>query len=253
MAADIFAKLGDIKGESQDSKHKDEIEVLSWSWGVSTSTGSGPGGGGGAGKASFQDLSLTHGFDRASPQLLQACATGQHIKDATITQRKAGKSSHEYLIIKMEHILITGCQTTGSDGQDQLVEQVSLNFKRVGLKYTPQKDDGTGWKHVRALKLPKPVRFVDYSGIDVVGNRVAVVSQESSALWLGRLNPDLTFADDGEVFLFPTWASPGPLEVAAAAVVPDAQALHAPQGSCGPLLVERGDGTTVPMRGGSTT
>jgi type VI protein secretion system component Hcp len=27
--ADIFAKLGDIKGESMDDKHKDEIEVLS--------------------------------------------------------------------------------------------------------------------------------------------------------------------------------------------------------------------------------
>jgi bacteriocin-like protein len=28
-AADIFAKLGDIKAESMDDKHKDEIEVLS--------------------------------------------------------------------------------------------------------------------------------------------------------------------------------------------------------------------------------
>ena len=37
MAADIFAKIGDIKGESLDSKHKDEVEVLSWSWGVSQS------------------------------------------------------------------------------------------------------------------------------------------------------------------------------------------------------------------------
>jgi flagellar hook-length control protein FliK len=27
-ASDIFAKLGDIKGESLDSKHKDEIEVM---------------------------------------------------------------------------------------------------------------------------------------------------------------------------------------------------------------------------------
>jgi type VI secretion system secreted protein Hcp len=33
MAADIFARIGTIKGESQDAKHKDEIEVLSWSWG----------------------------------------------------------------------------------------------------------------------------------------------------------------------------------------------------------------------------
>ena len=35
MGADIFAKIGDIKGESIDDKHKDEIEVLSFSWGVS--------------------------------------------------------------------------------------------------------------------------------------------------------------------------------------------------------------------------
>jgi type VI protein secretion system component Hcp len=27
MAVDMFLKLGDIKGESQDDKHKDEIEV----------------------------------------------------------------------------------------------------------------------------------------------------------------------------------------------------------------------------------
>jgi hypothetical protein len=36
-ASDIFAKLGDIKGESMDDKHKDEIEVLSYSWGVTKS------------------------------------------------------------------------------------------------------------------------------------------------------------------------------------------------------------------------
>ena len=37
MATDIFAKLGDFKGESADAKHKDEIEVLSFSWGVAAS------------------------------------------------------------------------------------------------------------------------------------------------------------------------------------------------------------------------
>ena len=57
MASDIFAKLGDIKGESLDDKHKDEIEVLSFSWGV-TGSHSNPGGGGGAGKATFQDFRL---------------------------------------------------------------------------------------------------------------------------------------------------------------------------------------------------
>jgi len=76
MASDIFAKIGDIKGESLDDKHKGEIEVLSYSWGVSNSgTIGGGGGGGGAGKATFQDLSFTHGIDKASPLLLKACAT----------------------------------------------------------------------------------------------------------------------------------------------------------------------------------
>jgi hypothetical protein len=28
FASDIFAKLGDIKGESMDDKHKDEVEIL---------------------------------------------------------------------------------------------------------------------------------------------------------------------------------------------------------------------------------
>ena len=60
MAVDVFLKIGDIKGESKDSKHKGEIDVLSWSWGVSQTGTMGIGGGGGAGKANFSDLSFMH-------------------------------------------------------------------------------------------------------------------------------------------------------------------------------------------------
>ncbi len=108
MASDIFAKIGDIKGESADDKHKDEIEVLSFSWGVTNAATIGGGGGGGAGRATFHDLSFTHTIDKASPRLLQACATGTHLKEATITHRKAGKGQQEFLIIKMNDIIITG-------------------------------------------------------------------------------------------------------------------------------------------------
>ena len=81
MPENIFAKIGDIKGESLDAKHKDEIEVLSFSWGVATPPPAGGGGGGGAGKPIFQDLTIVHGIDKATPALLQACATG--VKDAS--------------------------------------------------------------------------------------------------------------------------------------------------------------------------
>src|SRR6476661_8531492 len=101
MAADIFAKIGDIKGESLDAKHKDEVEVLSWSWGVSRAAAANAGSGAGVGKASFHDIVITHHVDKASPLLLKACATGEHIKEATITVRKAGsKAQQEYLIVK---------------------------------------------------------------------------------------------------------------------------------------------------------
>src|SRR5258706_15253875 len=114
MASDIFAKIGDIKGESLDSKHKDEVEVLSWSWGVQQTGTMAHGGGGGEGKASFNDFNFTHHVDRASAVLLKTCATGEHIKEATITGRKAGKGQQEFLNIKKTHVLVTSVNPSGS-------------------------------------------------------------------------------------------------------------------------------------------
>lgn len=142
MASDIFAKIGDIKGESLDAKHKDEIEVLSFSWGVSNTGSSPSSGGGGAGKATFQDLTIVHNIDKASPGLLQACATGTHLKDATITHRKAGKGQQEFLIVKMNDVIITGVSHGGMAGQPYS-ESVSLAFAKVALEYKPQKADGS--------------------------------------------------------------------------------------------------------------
>ena len=90
MAVDIFIKIGDIKGESMDKAHKDEIDVLNWSWGMSQSGNMHVGGGGGAGKVNIQDLSLTKYVDKASPNLMMHCASGKHIDKVTLTVRKAG-------------------------------------------------------------------------------------------------------------------------------------------------------------------
>ena len=143
MAADIFAKIGDIKGESLDSKHKDEVEVLSWSWGVTNSGAIGEGGGGGRGKATFHDFNFTHHIDKASPVLMKACATGEHIKEATITVRKAGKGQQEFLIIKMNDVIITSVSPSGAGDAAATAEHVALQFAKVDLEYKPQKADGS--------------------------------------------------------------------------------------------------------------
>lgn len=143
MAADIFAKLGDIKGESLDSKHKDEVEVLSWSWGVSQTGGGVQGSGAGAGKANFNDFMFTHRIDKASPNLLKACATGEHIKEATITARKPGKGQQEFLIVKMNDVIVTSIALASGADTTATSESIALRFAKVDFEYKPQKADGS--------------------------------------------------------------------------------------------------------------
>ena len=141
MSVDAFLKLGDIKGESKDSKHAGEIDVLSWSLGVSQTGTMGHGGGGGAGKANFTDVSIMHALDKASPVLMAKCATGEHIKEGTLVSRKAGKGQQEYLIVKMNDILITSVQPSGSS--EHPMESVSFTYSKIDLEYKPQKEDGS--------------------------------------------------------------------------------------------------------------
>jgi len=147
MAVDMFLEIeGEIDGESKDKDHAKDIDILAWSWGVSNSGSFHMGGGGGAGKANFQDISVTKYVDSASAKLMLYCSNGDHFPTATLYVRKAGKQALEYIIIKMGKVMITSVSTGGSGGEDRLTENISLNFENVEVKYTPQKDDGSGDK-----------------------------------------------------------------------------------------------------------
>src|SRR5215475_13562619 len=100
MAYDAFLKLDGIKGESQDHKHKGEIDVMSFSFGAQQVGAQATGGGGGSGKVSFQDFHIVKKVDAASPLLMLNCASGTHIKEANFVVRKAGGDQLEYLKIK---------------------------------------------------------------------------------------------------------------------------------------------------------
>jgi type VI secretion system secreted protein Hcp len=142
-AVDYFLKIDGIEGESQDSKHKQEIEIQSFSFGA-TQTGSfAAGGGGGAGKVHMQDFHFTVPVNKASPKLMLACASGQHIKKAVLTVRKAGKEQQEYLKYTFSDILVSSYQTGGGGGDVMPVDQISLNFAKIEQEYKEQKADGT--------------------------------------------------------------------------------------------------------------
>jgi type VI secretion system secreted protein Hcp len=142
MAVDMFIKIAGVEGESRDHKHGKTIDVLAWSWGMSNSGSAHSGGGAGAGKVSVQDLSFTKYVDKASPPLMLACCNGKHFDEALLTVRKAGENPVEYIKIKMTDLIVTAVSTGGSGGEDRLTENVTLNFAKVNVDYTPQDAKG---------------------------------------------------------------------------------------------------------------
>jgi len=143
-AVDYFLKIEGVDGESTDDKHKGEIDIESFSWGASQTGAHSGGGGGGAGKVSMQDFHFVMHVNKASAKLMLACASGEHIKKAVLTCRKAGKDQQEYLKVTMSDLLVSSYQTGGSShGSILPTDQISINFAKIEFEYKPQKPDGS--------------------------------------------------------------------------------------------------------------
>jgi type VI secretion system Hcp family effector len=102
MPSDYLLQIEGIKGESKDSKHPNTIEVESFSWGNTNDGSAGHGSGAGAGKVHFQDFHFTSQVNKASAELMIACATGKHIKKAQLFVRKQGENQQDYYTVTLE-------------------------------------------------------------------------------------------------------------------------------------------------------
>lgn len=145
MAVDIFLKLSNnIRGESQDETHRDEIDVLAWNWGLTQSGTTHIGSGGGGGKVNVQDITLTKYVDLATNDLIKRCTSGEHIENGELIVRKSGGNTPvEYFRIRMENIMITSYNTGGAkDGLDRIQETLTLNFRKFASTYTLQEESG---------------------------------------------------------------------------------------------------------------
>lgn len=142
MASDYLLEIDGIKGESQDKKHKETIEVNSFSWGIMQPGSAAVGSGLASGKASFQDMHFTTHVSKASAPVAQHCAQGAHIKKATLYVRKAGgKSQDDFYVVTLEECFISSFQSGGGGGE--ITEQLSLNYTKVKFEYKEQAADGS--------------------------------------------------------------------------------------------------------------
>ena len=147
---DCFLKIDGIEGESKDAKHKGSIEISAWSWGAAQTGTSSSGGGAGAGKVAMQDAHFSMSVSKASPKLMLACAGGDHIKQAVLTCRKAGKDQQEYIKYTFSDVLISSFQTGGTSGGVTPTETLTLNFSKIEYEYKEQQHDGTLGGRIKA-------------------------------------------------------------------------------------------------------
>ena len=142
LAVDMFLKIEGIEGEATTrGGHENWIEIESFGWGESRPSGGGRGQVRRMGSTSFTDVSVVKKVDAASPNLYLACASGKHFPSAVLEIRRAG-SPEAYFSIHMENVLVTSVSVSHSEGAEEPLEELSLNYGKIRWEYTSQ--DATG-------------------------------------------------------------------------------------------------------------
>jgi type VI secretion system secreted protein Hcp len=138
----LQAVLHGLRGGSTDSKHKDEINVLSFSQSVS---GSG-----------CPEFSISKPVDPASPGLAEAASSQRPFTTANLVVRKNGDKGFEYYKVAMSSVyVLSSNQSFSNEGAGY--EEVVLSSRTTSMSYTPQKPDGsTGTEISRTINCSSP-------------------------------------------------------------------------------------------------
>lgn len=149
MAGNMFIqfKTPDIKGESADSEHLEQIQVLSWSHSFNqpTSPTRSSAGSGTVEQANHSDFSFTKYIDASTDDLLKMCWSGKQIGTATFqSYRSDGENKAiKYLEVEMTGVVVSNFSIGGGTG-DVPTETVTLSYSAVTYNYIQQKAaDGT--------------------------------------------------------------------------------------------------------------
>jgi type VI secretion system secreted protein Hcp len=143
---EMFLKIDGLTGESLDGfGHSDEIEIRNWNWITTCNVRWDVNQGGQSTNVKFDSIKIDKIVDKATTTLYQCCVTGKHIKGATITCRKNnGDQKLEYLIVKLEDIIISKVAFDGSGEEQNLKEMIEMSFAQFQMDYKLQQDLGGG-------------------------------------------------------------------------------------------------------------
>jgi type VI secretion system secreted protein Hcp len=128
-------KGGDVKGECEVEGFKGQLEVDSFAWGTVNPGRLGRHEGT---DSTAQDFNMTMTSCTASPALMQACATGDPIKEFVLTCYKlvSGQKPEAYMTWKITDAFVSSYQVGGSSGVP--TDSFSINFKKIESEFKGQ-------------------------------------------------------------------------------------------------------------------
>lgn len=158
----FYLHIRDIPGEAMAKGHEMWIELVSFQFGFEHTGNLTSGGGGGARRVVADALSIEKGIDQASPKLLEAVASGQHLPAVQLDVTDlAGERSDVVYSIVLEEVFISSFQQSASPDTAPLqTESISFNYERIRVEYRERKPDGSLGPPVTAgwdLKKNRPV------------------------------------------------------------------------------------------------
>ena len=132
----MYLQIDGIKGESQEDKHKDWIEVFHYAGGVSQ--GYDPAWSGTSTQPNFAPVTVFKYIDLSSPKLREGAAYGQHFRSA---QFEMAFNGFTFFTVRMENVMISNAQAltpeiacpTSSSSTDSNYpqERVSFTFGKI--------------------------------------------------------------------------------------------------------------------------
>ena len=129
-----------IQGDSTAARHHGEIEVDAWSFGCSLAAATHHASGAGAGRPQFTEATFSCRGGRASPLLLEFCATGRSVPEAVLTQDSTNED-RPVTEVRFGDGRITSYTASGADAA--LRDEVRLSFTRVIFSVRTQRADGS--------------------------------------------------------------------------------------------------------------
>ena len=138
--AALFLKITgpEIKGESTNDKHKDEIVVTSFAQGFAATIGGV--GGASAGKPACAPIEITKQLDLATGPLISAVMKGTILQKSVFSFTANGDQPRDFYRVTLSNSLVSSV-VQSADG-DRPGESVEFVPQQIKLEYFRQNDDG---------------------------------------------------------------------------------------------------------------